>query len=213
MRGTGCTDSVFIADMWNSGFFPEDSQDLPAPSQLPSSCTLTVKDLLLSGSSETVGAGHISSTPLPTHPSLHPPSLIPLQPSLHSSPCVSGFISPSMVSLHLLVLQLWVAEGRLPLSCALHSHSPSSQGGAQGHGVKGAALWGHNAFVALQQQQQQMNPVLLRQGPGHCQELVLTEDEKKLLAKEGMTLPTQLPLTKVQRCPGQTGSSLHCGLG
>lgn len=30
-----------------------------------------------------------------------------------------------------------------------------------------------------------------------CQELVLNEDEKKLLIKEGVTLPSQLPLTKV----------------
>ncbi|XP_074664756.1 cyclic AMP-responsive element-binding protein 3-like protein 3 isoform X3 [Strix aluco] len=48
-------------DMWHPGFFLEESQDLPVVSP-PASCTLTVKDLLLSGSSDAV------SVPIPPPP-------------------------------------------------------------------------------------------------------------------------------------------------
>ncbi|XP_053822061.1 cyclic AMP-responsive element-binding protein 3-like protein 3 isoform X1 [Vidua chalybeata] len=85
-------------DTWHPGFFLEESQDLPVVPP-PASCALTVKDLLLSGSSD---------------------------------------------------------------------NQPQAPGS------------------------------LLRPSQGHFQELVLTEDEKKLLLKEGVTLPTQLPLTKYE---------------
>ncbi|KAM3852461.1 cyclic AMP-responsive element-binding protein 3-like protein 3 [Vipera latastei] len=87
-------------NMWTAGFYPEEMQVADATHQNPPSCTLTIKDLLLSTNSE------------------------------------------------------------------MH--------------------------------QQAVNSAVMRQTPGTCQELMLTEDEKKLLTKEGVTLPSQLPLTKYE---------------
>ncbi|XP_009975592.1 PREDICTED: LOW QUALITY PROTEIN: cyclic AMP-responsive element-binding protein 3-like protein 3 [Tauraco erythrolophus] len=104
--GTGVLhpDVSIDLDVWHPGFFPEEKQDLPVVSP-PASCNLTVKDLLLSGSSD--------------------------------------------------------AQPPVPRSLLRQARGRS-------------------------------------RSQGQFQELVLTEDEKKLLAKEGVSLPTQLPLTKYE---------------
>lgn len=42
------------------------------------------------------------------------------------------------------------------------------------------------------------------------QELILSEDEKKLLTKEGVTLPSKLPLTKVHSLWKQLSKACFC---
>ncbi|KAK2541965.1 Creb3l3 [Columba livia] len=83
--GTGAThpDVSIDLDMWHPGFFLEESQDLPAAPP-PAACALTVKDLLLSGSSDAVSP--CPCVPIPPCPQPFPfLDHDPLSLSLHLS--------------------------------------------------------------------------------------------------------------------------------
>lgn len=172
--------------MWHPGFFLEESQDLPVVPP-PASCALTVKDLLLSGSSDNV-------SPCPCVPNTPGPQLCPfLDPDHPPFPSLSLPI-PTLVPFPFLVL----IYGPF-LAHSLCTVVPPMVPGARS-GVTPTQRCHHSMFP----QQPQAPGSLPRPSQGHFQELVLTEDEKKLLAKEGVTLPTQLPLTKVgSRTPGK----------
>lgn len=107
-------------DMWHPGFFLEESQDLPVVPP-PASCALTVKDLLLSGSSDNV-------SPCPCVPNTPGPQLCPfLDPDHPPFPSLSLPI-PTLVPFPFLVL---IYGPFLATISALWSH-PWSQGPGRG---------------------------------------------------------------------------------
>lgn len=106
--------------MWHPGFFLEESQDLPVVPP-PASCALTVKDLLLSGSSDNV-------SPCPCVPNTPGPQLCPfLDPDHPPFPSLSLPI-PTLVPFPFLVL---IYGPFLATISALWSH-PWSQGPGRG---------------------------------------------------------------------------------